>query len=297
MSNVKIITDSCADLTGEQLAKYDVDYVKMSTILDGEERPALLTWTADEVHDFYEKMRAGVQFKTAQVPVEEFRTVFGKYLEEGRDIVYIACSVKQTGSINTGFVTAKQLLESYPDRKIICIDSLNASIGEGMLAMKAAEKAREGTSAEEIEEYILSIRKTVNEYATVHSLDALKRAGRVKASAAFLGNLMGVKPILVADAEGYQAAYKKVKGRQKSLNEIVTLLKSSIIDAENQTVYLLHADCDADEVRALAETVRSEIPCRDVKIGFIGPIIGASVGPDTIGVWAFGESVTFSAGV
>ena len=106
---------------------------------------------------------------------------------------------------------------------------------------------------------------------------------------------MGVKPILVADANGAQAAYKKVKGRQNSLREIVSLLKETITDAENQTVYIAHADCPQEEVDALVELVKSEIPCKDISVGYIGPIVGASVGPDAIGVWGFGREVAFAA--
>ncbi len=295
MRKVKIITDSCADLSAEQLEKYDIDYAKMSTLLDGAESPALLTWSDKEVHDFYNIIRGGKRITTAQVSVDEFNRIFTKYLDEGYDIVYIGCSSKQSGSVNTGFVTAKKLLEKYPDASIYTIDSLNATIGEGMLAMEAAKLCKEGKSAEEINSYVLSIRKNVQEFATVHTLEHLKKSGRVSASSAFFGNLMGIKPILIADAEGRQAAFKKVKGRQNSLNEIVALLKENITDPQNQTVYISHADCKKEEVEALVKLVKDEINPKDVSVGYIGPIVGASTGPDTIGVWAFGKTVTYSA--
>ena len=196
-------------------------------------------------------MRDGNRITTAQVSVEEFQRIFEEYLKQDMDIVYIGCSSKQSGSVNTGFVTAKKLMEKYEGSTIICIDSLNASMGEGMLAIEAAKLANDGASATEIEAHILSIRKKVNQYVTVHSLDALRRAGRVKGSAAFFGNLMGVKPIIIADANGDQAAYRKVKGRQKSFEEIVAMLKASIIEPEKQTIYLTHADCAKEEIDGL----------------------------------------------
>ena len=295
MNKVKIITDSCADLSGDQLEQYDIDYVKMSTMKDGRESPALLTWTDAEAHELYEDIRSGKRITTAQVSVEEFSKVFTQYLDDGDDLVYIACSSKQSGSVNTGHITAQKLLTDYPGSRAFCIDSLNATIGEGMLAIEAAKMAADGKNSEEISSYILSIRKNVQEFATVHTLEHLKKAGRVSASSAFFGNLMGVKPILVADANGAQAAYKKVKGRQNSLREIVSLLKETITDAENQTVYIAHADCPQEEVDALVELVKSEIPCKDISVGYIGPIVGASVGPDAIGVWGFGREVAFAA--
>ena len=296
MKNVKIITDSCADMTSEQLARYDIDYAKMSTVYNGEESPALLTWSDDEVHALYNIMRDGNRITTAQVSVEEFQRIFELYLKQNMDIVYIGCSSKSSGSVNTGFMIAKKLMEAYPESKIICIDSLNASMGEGMLAIEAVKMANDGASATEIEAHILSIRKKVNQYVTVHSLDALKRAGRVKGSAAFFGNLMGVKPIIIADANGDQAAYKKVKGRQKSFEEIVAMLKSTIIEPEKQTIYLTHADCAKEEIDNLVDIIKREIPCRDIEVGYIGPIIGASIGPDAVGIWGFGQEVTYKIG-
>ena len=296
MRNVKIITDSCADLSGEQLRKYNIDYAKMSTVYEGKETPAELTWTPREAHALYNIMRDGNRITTAQVSVEEFHRVFETYLKQDMDIVYIGCSSRQSGSVNTGFVTAKKLMEKYKGSTIICIDSLNASIGEGMLAIEAAKKAADGASATEIEAYILSIRKKVNQYVTVHSLDALKRAGRVKGSAAFFGNLMGVKPIIIADVNGDQAAYKKVKGRQRSFEEIVAMLKASIVEPEKQIIYMTHGDCSQDEVDTLVNLIKREIPCIDVEVGYIGPIIGASIGPDAVGIWGFGQEVTYKIG-
>ena len=296
MRKVKIVTDSCSDLTMEQLNRYGIDFAKMSTSCDGVESVATLAWTENDVHCHYNKMRDGKRIITAQVSVEEFQRIFELYLKQEMDIVYIGCSSKQSGSVNTGFVTAKKLMEKYEGSTIICVDSLNASIGIGMLAMEAAKMAINGATATEIEAHVLAIRKKVNQYVTVHSLDALKRAGRVKGSAAFFGNLMGVKPIIIADANGDQAAYKKVKGRQKSFEEIVALLKASIVEPENQVVYLTHADCAKEEIDGLVALIKQEIPCIDVEVGFIGPIIVSSIGPDAVGIWGFGQEVTYKTG-
>jgi len=294
MSKVKIITDSCSDLTVGQLEKYNIDYAKMTTVYNDTESEALLDWTADDVREFYDIMRVGDRITTAQVSVEEFKRVFGRYLSEGYDIVYIGCSSKQSGSVNTAFVTARAIKSEYPDRDIFCIDSLNASIGEGMLAIEAAKMAADGMGAEEIKNRIVEIRKKVNQFVTVHSLDALRRAGRVKGAAAFFGNIMGIKPIIISDVNGDQAPIKKVKGRENSLKTIVQLLKNSIIAPEEQTVYITHADCESQEVNALIELIRNEIPCKGVEVGYIGPIIGASIGPDAVGIWCFGAPVTYS---
>ncbi|MCR4735219.1 MAG: DegV family protein [Treponema sp.] len=296
MRKVKIITDSCSDLNKDLLEKYDIDYAKMNTVYEGVTTPADLTWTPEDVHKLYGIMRDGNRVLTTQVPVEEFNRIFKKYIDLGFDIVYIGCSLKQSGSVNTGAVVAKQLMEENPGVQIFSIDSLNACIAEGMLAIEASKFAAQGKTAQEVHDYVIKIRKTIHEYCTVHSLDALRRAGRVKGAAAFFGNLMGVKPIIISDAVGNQAAFKKVKGRQNSLKEIVNLLKADLVKPEEQTIYIAHADCSEEEVNQFVELVKQEIPCKEIFVGYIGPIIGASIGPDAIVINGFGEEVTYSLG-
>ncbi len=296
MKKVQIITDSCSDISAELLEKYGIDYARMMTVCNGKESPAELTWTKEEAHGLYEIMRGGTRVTTTQVPSEEFVRIFEKYSAEGKDIVYIGCSLKQSGSVNTGTLVAKKITNEKPDAKIICIDSQNASIGEGILVIEAAKMANDGLGAEEIAEKILAMRKNVNEYVTVHSLKALHRAGRVKGPAAFFGNLLGVKPIIISDKNGEQAAFKKVKGRRTSFEEIVALLKESIVKPEEQTVYIAHADCSEEEIQELTELIKKNIPCRGIYTWLIGPIVGASIGPDAVGVFAFGKAVEFSIG-
>lgn len=296
MRKIQIITDSCSDLTVELMERYGIDYARMNTVYEGKTSPADLSWTADEVHALYGIMRSGNRITTTQVPVEEFNKVFRKYLDNNTDIVYIGCSLKQSGSVNTAKVLAKKLMEEYPGSEISCIDSLHASMGEGLLAIDAAEFAKSGASVKEITEYVLNRRKYLHQAVTVHSLDALRRAGRVKASAAFFGNLLGVKPILVTDADGEQAAFKKVKGRAASLKEIVSLLKENLIDSQDQVIYMAHSDCDPGEIEFVKNLVKSEIPCKDVYVGYIGPIIGASIGPDAVALFGFGKEITYRVG-
>ncbi|MBQ9538938.1 MAG: DegV family protein [Treponema sp.] len=292
MRPVKILTDSCSDMSRDLREKYDIDYARMKTVYDGKEEWANLDFEYYTPKQLYDIMRQGNRVLTTQVPPDEFTRIFTEYLDKGFDIVYVGCSLKQSGSVNTGAVVARTLLETRPDANIFCVDSMNACMGEGLLAIKGAGYRDQGLGAKEIFEKLVAERKTINEYVTVHSLDCLKRAGRVKASAAFFGNLLGVKPIIIADAKGDQIAVKKVKGRVNSFHEIVCMLKETIINPESQTVYLCHADCAQEEVDTLANMVKEEIGCKDVHVSYIGPIIGASIGPDAIGIWATGREVT-----
>ena len=291
MRPVQILTDSCSDLTGELLKKYDIDYVKMNTVYEGKETPASLTWEYYSPKELYDIMRAGNRVTTTQVPPQEFVKVFTKFLDEGKDIVYVGCSSLLSGSVNTGSVIANELKEKYPDATISCINALNACMGEGICAIRASMYRDQGLSAQEITDKLLPDRNHVLQIVTVNSLDALKRAGRVKASAAFFGNLLGVRPILISDKNGANVPIKKVKGRQASLQEIVTMLKESI-DPEEQTVYVVHAD-DIEAAQTLEAMVKEALPKVDTYISYIGPIIGASVGPGTVGVFAYGKEVTY----
>ncbi len=296
MRKVQIITDSCSDLTPELLERYHLDYAQMTTVYEGMTAPADLAWTPQDVHKFYDIMRSGGRITTTQVPMEEFNRIFRKYLEQDCDIVYIGCSLKQSGSVNTASVLAKKLMEEYPGATICCINSLRASMGLGVLAIEAAKFAEKGASAEETAEYMNGRLNHSRQFVTAHTLDYLKRAGRVKASSAFFGNLLGVKPIIVADADGEQVAYKKVKGRTASFSELIDLMKEQLSDANDEAIYLAHADCRQEEVDEIVEMIRQKIPGRDVYVGYIGPIIGASIGPDAVGLFAIGEEQTFRIG-
>ena len=290
MRPVKILTDSCSDLMKDLRDQYDIDYAKMQTVYEGKE-----TWAdldAFSPKELYDTMRNGGRVTTTQVPPAEFERAFSQYLSEGKDVVYIGCALKQSSSVNTGTVVAKRLLQEHPEAKIFCIDALNACFGEALLAIRASEYRDQGMDAQAIADKVMGDRNFVNEYCTVHTLDYMKRAGRITASKAFFGNLFGVKPIIIADRVGAQVGYKKAKGRQTSMQEIVNLLKESIVDPENQTVFVLHGDCQA-EADELAKLVKDAIPCKDTYTTYIGPIIGASLGPDALALFAWGKEITF----
>ncbi len=302
MRKVRIITDSCADLTPELMEKYGIDYGRMNTVYNGEVKVADLSWSAEEAHGFYDIIRNGERITTTQVPPEEFDRVFRKYLSLGEDVIYISCSHKQTNSIFTAERQAEELKKEFPDAQIRCIDSLHASVGEGMIAIGGAKLAMEGKNIDEVESGILELVRTTNEFLTVHSLEYLKRAGRIKATSAFFGNLMGVKPIIIANTEGEQAAVMKVKGRATSFKTIISLLKAALSgedgngtgdgsDFNGREIYIAHADCRAEELDALRGMILAEMPGSVLTTLMMGPIIGASVGPDAVAIFGVGRPI------
>lgn len=289
MRKVKIVTDSCSDLKKEIRDRYDIAYLQMYTVRDGKETPASLDWEYYSAKDLYDLIRDGKRVTTTQVPAVNFEKGFKEFLDAGFDIVYIACSSRLSGSVNTGKMVAEEMLKSYPEATIRCVDSLNASGGEGLCAVKGAELRDQGLNANEIADKLDELKNNVNQFVTVHSLNALKAAGRVKASSAFFGNLLGVKPILVSDKNGDNVALKKVKGRYNSIEEIVNLTADGIIPEDNAFIYVLHADCE-DEASEMVSMLQDKIPGVKIETGYIGPIIGASIGADALAIFCLGKS-------
>ncbi len=288
----KVIADSTCDLTSELREKYDIDYCHMQITCDDKEYLADLDYKLYSVKELYDWMRNGKRVYTSQVTAGEYQTVFSKYLEQGLDVLYIACSSALSASINTALMVKDQLEKKYAGRKVVVIDSLLACIGQGMIAIKASELQKEGKSLEEVEHWVNENKLRFNQFATVETLTYLKAAGRVKASKAFFGNLFGVKPILISDVNGRNYAVSKGKGRKGSILEICKMAIEAMEGDYEQTVYVAHADASED-CELLKETLTQLEPkIKNIVTVTFGPIIGASTGPGTLGIFVFGKEVT-----
>ena len=294
MNKIAILLDSTCDLTPELLEKYDLDYCEMGVSIDDKEYPASLYWdsgiTPKEFYDYMRKNK-NKRILTIQVREKTYETKFNKYLDKGCDIIYISCSSALSGSINTGRSVAKRLMEEKKGSRIICIDSLTSGMAQGFLGIWARELSNEGKTLDEIVKVIEDNKLNMNQWATVGSLSYLAKAGRVKASAAFFGNLLGVKPIIISDAKGNNFAYKKVKGRETSLIEIADSVKNSIVEPEKHCVAVCHADC-LEEASKLKKLIEERVKCKGVLLMPLGPILGCSCGPDTVSAFHFGKKVT-----
>ncbi len=290
MRDYVILADSTCDLNKDLREQYCIDYVPMNYIVDDVEHVASLDWESHSVTEFYDLMRNGKRAYTTQVPQTAYQDKFRAILNEGKDILYIACSSALSGSVNTAHIVAKELENEYPDASIICIDSLISSLGQGYLLMEASNKRSEGMSIADNAAYIESIKLKINQCGTVQSMEYLRRAGRIKAAKAFFGNLFGVKPLIISDIKGQNYAFKKVKGTQNARVAIAEFI-NEVADGNYDRVLISHADCIEE-----AELIKSEVlklsPFAEVTIGAIGPIVGASVGPGTVIVFCYGKEVT-----
>lgn len=291
MRDYIILTDSTSDLNQELRRKYNIDYVAMNITYDDKELKASLDWEEYSAKELYDIMRNGKRIKTTQVPYTVFQEKFLDCAKNDKDIIYISCSSALSGSVNIARTVKDEVLEQFPNIKINIIDSLISSLGQGSMVIKAAQMCEEGKTIDEITSYLEENRLTYQQVATVESLDYLRRAGRVKATKAFFGNLFGVKPIIISDAIGQNYAFKKVKGRRASLLYLVEYLKENIKDSKDQIIYISHAD-SIEDAQFVKEHIEREIECKEVFIDYIGPIVGASVGPGTISVYYRGDKVT-----
>ena len=242
--------------------------------------------------EFYEKLSAGEESVTSQITPIVFKEVFEKYLKDGKDILYIAFSSGLSGTYNSARLVADDLLEKYPDRRIVCIDSLCASIGEGYIVYLAGMLRKEGKSFDEVAEFVKENCTKVCHWFTVDDLLHLKRGGRLSGFEAAVGTALKIKPVLSVDPEGKLTVVAKVRGVKKGMDYLKERLIADGIDTANQTVFVGHAD--APEIaEQLKEQLLSEGLVKDVIISNVGPIIGTHVGSGMFALVFIGENYKF----
>lgn len=290
MSKFIIASDSCCDLSTYIRKEYDIEYYRMGVILNGTTtKTATLDFDEYSFKQLYDWMREGNKMKTNQVVSEEYLEKSRKWLKDGYDILYIACSSGLSGSINTFLTVVKPILEKeFPERKIIGIDPLTTSTGEGLMCIHASKMRKEGKSMEEIAETLLKNKYKYNVYATVATLTYLKNAGRVKAAKAFLGNLFHKRPIIVSDKNGNNSVLKTVTGTKNSITEIINGTKEVLASGECDMVLVGHGD-DLATAELVKERILKETNAKEVLITEIGPICGISCGPGVIIIGSYGN--------
>ncbi|MCC2253616.1 DegV family protein [Ruminococcus sp. CLA-AA-H200] len=243
-----------------------------------------------EPHEFYETMRNGELPKSMANNPEVIRERFENILKEGKDILHIAFSSALSGSCSNVVMTANELMEKYPERKITVFDSLNASLGEGVSVYRAVELWKEGKSMEEVYNILMEERDHVNVSFTVNDLYHLQRGGRVSKTTAVVGSLVNIKPILTVTASGELKSDGTVRGRKKSLKTLVTRMESSLdleLYGKERLVAVIHGDC-LKEAESVADMVRN-LGFTNVIINDVSPSIGTHAGPGVVGLVFYGK--------
>ena len=236
------------------------------------------------ISDFYAAMRAGRVAKTAAVNIEAFKTKFCEELEAGNDILYIGFSGALSSTYNSGRMAVEQLKAEYPDRRLIAIDSLAASAGQGLLIKLVCDERDKGADINAVAEYAESMILKIAHWFTVEDLVYLKRGGRVSAAAAFFGNLLGIKPVLHVDDEGRLVPVAKVRGRRTSLMALVDKYGESAETPDSGTVFISSADCHA-EAQLVADEIKQRYGNGVDIITDVGAVIGSHAGPGTMALF------------
>ena len=283
-----IFTDSTGDLTPALIEAADLRVLPMAFTLDGKDYRNYPDGREMSSHDYYEKLRAGSLCTTSQVTMLEFQQAFTPVLEAGQDILYLAFSSGLSGTYQSGCIAAEELKEKFPGRRIVCVDSLQASMGEGLFCYLVGKKRCQGADLDTAADYARQIAPQVCAWFTVDDLMFLKRGGRVSGAAAVAGTLLGIKPVLHVDEEGHLIPKEKVRGRRASLDALVKHFEATALDKTGGTVFISHGDC-ADDARYVIDKLRA-LGVKEIEMGDIGPVIGAHSGPGTVALFWLGSA-------
>ena len=283
----KIITDSTTDLPIDYFTEHNIDCMNLSYIVDGVTygHGKELPWK-----EFYEMMRQGKMPTTSQVNPEEAKECFEKAVEQDKEILCLAFSSGLSGTYNSLRIAAEEVCEEHPDCRIVVIDTLCASLGEGLLVHKAVELRDAGKSLDEVAEWVNNHRLNLVHMFTVDDLFHLHRGGRVSKATAIVGTLAGIKPVLHVDDDGHLIALSKVRGRKKSLMALVDAMeeKTKNYPEKNDVVFISHGD-DLEAAELVRDAIKQRLGIEKFLINNIGPTIGSHAGPGTIALFFMGE--------
>ena len=280
------MTDSACDIKPAVLAEWGVPYKSLTFRFDGSDTE----YTDQDVPatEFYAKMRDGSVAKTAAVNSETFLTMFEEAMVDGKDVLYLGFSSGLSTTFNSARIASLELKERYPDRTIRVIDTLAASAGFGLLVYLAVEKKKAGATLDEVADYIEEIKWKLCLWFTVDDLVYLKRGGRISPTAAFVGNVLGIKPVLHMDNEGHLINMFKVRGRRTAVTSLADQYGKLAEDLSGGTVFISQADCMAD-AEELAKILKDRYGATVQIITDVGPVIGAHSGPGTLALFFIGK--------
>lgn len=287
MSQYIVMTDSSCDLPAGLAAELELEVLPLSVLIDGKSYVNYLDERDITFADCYAALRAGKNATTSAVNVEAFVQAMEPHLQAGEDILYLGFSSALSGTYNAGAVAAQQLAEKYPERKLYAVDTLSASMGQGLLVYLTVQQKRAGATIEQARDYAEAQKLHLCHWFTVDDLNHLHRGGRVSATSAVLGTVLNIKPVLHMDNEGRLIFMEKVRGRRNSIKRMLEKMRETAIDPEKQIVFMSHGDC-LEDAEYLAGRIREEWGVKDVVINYVGPVIGAHSGPGTLALFFLG---------
>lgn len=287
MKNFVIVTDATADLPVNIIEEYGIVVLPLAFGFENENYMDYPDHRELAISKFYDRIKKGEKSNTALINSSSFKKYFEQILDEGKDILYMAFSSGLSGTYASSVTAKEELLTRYKDARIECIDTLAASLGEGLLVYCAAQKKREGFTIDETKQWILDNRLHLCHWFTVDDLFHLKRGGRINAMTATLGTALSVKPVLHVDNDGFLIPVSNVRGRKKSLVSMVERMEKTYDNLEGNPVFISHAGC-VDDAEYLAELVKERFKIKEVIINYIGPVIGSHTGQGCVALFFFG---------
>lgn len=289
MSNFVIITDTACDMPASMAEKLNVDAVPLKAIIADKAMDCTLNGLDIGQTGFYDLLRQGVTVKTAAPSLEDFTRHFKHAFEHGKDVLYIGFSSALSGTYNVARIAAEELKEEYPEREILTVDSLCASMGLALLVYHCVQKQREGANLKETYEFAENIKRNICHWFTVDDLNHLKRGGRISSTTAVIGSVMNIKPVLNVSDEGKLESIYKARGKKLAIAKMVEQIGQHFDPDLNDFIFITHADC-ADDADLLARSITKNYGINDFVISNIGPAIGAHTGPGALAVFYVGES-------
>ncbi len=281
-----IATDSCCDFTAALIEEMELTVVPLSVLL-GAESFRNVPGEGPDPQTFYQRLERGESAQTSAPNVALFKELLRPHLVAGKDILFLAFSSALSATYQNATIAADELREEFPEAQIVVIDTLCASLGQGLLVDLAVEQRRQGKSLDEVRAFVLEELQHIDHWFTVGDLKHLRRGGRLSAGKAILGSLLHIKPVMHTDFDGKLKPVETVKGRRKSLVALVDKMGELMLPVE-QKVYICHSDC-LEDAQFVAELVKERFQPKSVTIAPIGPVIGAHTGRNTVGLFFQGQ--------
>lgn len=283
-----LMTDSSANLPQSIAEQYGIHIIPLVYTMNGKEVLSYTPGQPSDMSKFYNDLRSKITVTTSCVSVDSFLKVFTESLEKGEDILFMSLSSALSGTYQCSCIAAEELREKFPQRTILCLDSLSASLGQGLLMLYAARKKEAGEDIQSVYQWLFDNRLHLCHWFTVDDLFFLKRGGRVSSAAAVLGSLLDIKPVLHMDDAGRLIPVSKVRGRKNSLNELVRHMEESIVQPKGQTICISHGDC-LEDAEYVADLVRKKFGIEEIIIDFVEQVVGAHSGPGTLALFFLGD--------
>ena len=283
-----IITDSCANLTSKQIEEYGIKVVSLTYTVGDTEYLGYVEGEETDYKAFYDLLRAKEHVKTSLVSYERVETAVKSALDDGNDVLYLAFSSALSGSYQVAKNCIEDLREEYPDRKMIIVDTLQASMGQGLRVKYAVDKKNEGISLEDTAKWLEDNKLNFVSLFTVDDLFFLKRGGRLSGTVAIVGSILGIKPLLHVSDEGKLINIGKTRGRSNSIEWLVSQMGEQGTDLKNQDIFIVHGDC-IEEAELLADKIKKAYKVKSITINYVDQVISSHSGPGTLAVFFMGK--------